>query len=46
MAAEVAGDRFAQQCEYGGRNVELKYNGPDGVMIDISQSGWVGTESD
>ncbi len=31
---------------HGGRNVELKYNGPDGVMIDISQSGWVGTESD
>ena len=26
-----------------GRNVELKYNGPDGVMIDISQGGWVGT---
>ena len=29
---------------HGGRNVELKYNGPDGVMIDISQTGWVGTE--
>ena len=28
----------------GGRNVELKYGGPDGVMIDISQGGWVGTE--
>ncbi len=28
---------------HGGRNVELKYNGPDGVMIDISQTGWVGT---
>ncbi len=28
---------------HGGRNVELKYNGPDGVMIDISQGGWVGT---
>ena len=30
---------------HGGRNVELKYNGPDGVMIDISQNGWVGTDS-
>ena len=29
-----------------GRNVELKYHGPDGVMIDISQGGWVGTDSD
>ena len=26
-----------------GRNVETKYGGPDGVMIDISQGGWVGT---
>ena len=25
---------------------ELKYGGPDGVMIDISQTGWVGTEFD
>ena len=31
---------------HGGRNVELKYSGPDGVMLDISQSGWVGTGSD
>ena len=29
----------------GGRNVELKYDGPDGVMIDISQGGWVGTDA-
>lgn len=29
---------------HGGRNVELKYDGPDGVMIDISQGGWVGTD--
>ena len=29
-----------------GHNVELKYSGPDGVMIDISQGGWVGTGSD
>ena len=30
---------------HGGRNVELKYSGPDGVMLDISQGGWVGTDS-
>ena len=30
---------------HGGRNVELKYTGPDGIMIDISQTGWVGTDS-
>ena len=29
-----------------GRNVETKYGGPDGVMIDISQGGWVGTDSE
>lgn len=28
----------------GRRNVELKYTGPDGVIIDVSQSGWVGTD--
>lgn len=29
---------------HGGRNVELKYDGPNGVMIDVSQHGWVGTD--
>ena len=24
-------------------NVEVKYGAPDGVIIDISQTGWVGT---
>jgi catechol 2,3-dioxygenase-like lactoylglutathione lyase family enzyme len=24
-------------------NVEVKYTGPDGVMIDVSETGWVGT---
>jgi len=24
-------------------NVEVKYGGPDGVMIDVSETGWVGT---
>lgn len=26
-----------------GGNVEIKYGGPDGVMVDISETGWVGT---
>ena len=30
---------------HSGRNVELKYSGPDGVMVDVSQGGWVGTDS-
>jgi catechol 2,3-dioxygenase-like lactoylglutathione lyase family enzyme len=30
----------------GGLNVERKYDGPDGVMIDISQGGWVGTDQE
>jgi catechol 2,3-dioxygenase-like lactoylglutathione lyase family enzyme len=28
------------------RNVALRYSGPDGVMIDVSRQGWVGTERD
>jgi glyoxylase I family protein len=24
-------------------NVEVKYSGPDGVMVDVSETGWVGT---
>jgi glyoxylase I family protein len=24
-------------------NVEVKYSGPDGVIVDVSESGWVGT---
>ncbi len=26
-----------------GGNVEVKYGGPDGVIIDVSETGWVGT---
>ena len=26
-------------------NVEVKYSGPDGVMLDVSETGWVGTGS-
>ena len=24
-------------------SVEVKYSGPDGIMVDVSESGWVGT---
>src|SRR5215831_4281951 len=24
-------------------NVEVKYTGPDGVMLDVSETGWLGT---
>ena len=24
-------------------NVEVKYSGPDSVMLDVSETGWVGT---
>jgi len=31
----------------GGRqahgNVEVKYSGPDGIMLDVSETGWLGT---
>jgi catechol 2,3-dioxygenase-like lactoylglutathione lyase family enzyme len=26
-----------------GGNVEVKYTGPDGVTVDVSETGWVGT---
>ena len=26
-------------------NVEVKYGGPDSVMLDVSETGWVGTPS-
>jgi glyoxylase I family protein len=30
-----AGHRYA--------NVEVKYRGPDGVTVDVSETGWIGT---
>jgi hypothetical protein len=24
-------------------NVEVKYTGPDGIMLDVSETGWVGS---
>ena len=26
-------------------NVEVKYSSPDGIMLDVSETGWVGTPS-
>ena len=26
-------------------NVEVKYTAPDGVTVDVSETGWVGTSS-
>lgn len=33
------------QTERRYANVEVKYGGPDGVMVDVSETGWVGTPS-
>src|SRR5262245_45259031 len=32
---------YSDQPRHG--NVEVKYSGPDGVMVDVSETGWVGT---
>jgi len=40
-------DDVNQALGVGGRqahgNVEVKYSGPDGVTVDVSETGWVGT---
>lgn len=33
------------QGEVPHANVEVKYGGPDGVVLDVSETGWVGTPS-
>jgi hypothetical protein len=33
-------------AQAGHRNFEVKYRGPDGVIFDISSTGWVGTSDD
>ena len=48
-----AGSRRREDVEQalgvGGRqphgNVEVKYTGPDGIMLDVSETGWLGTSS-
>jgi catechol 2,3-dioxygenase-like lactoylglutathione lyase family enzyme len=39
---EALGVGYGRQ--HGG-NVEVKYGGPDKVIVDVSESGWVGTPS-
>jgi glyoxylase I family protein len=42
-------DDVNRALQVGGRqthgNVEVKYGGPDGVMLDVSETGWVGTSA-
>ena len=40
-AALGVGGHAAGEKRYG--NVEVKYTGPDGVTVDVSETGWVGT---
>jgi catechol 2,3-dioxygenase-like lactoylglutathione lyase family enzyme len=32
-------------ADHHAANVEVKYGGPDGVMVDVSETGWVGTQT-
>ena len=34
--------RYANRDGKPYANVEVKYSGPDGVMLDVSETGWVG----
>ena len=42
-------DDVNQALRVGGRqahgNVEVKYSGPDGIMLDVSETGWLGTST-
>ena len=42
-------DDVNQALNVGGRqahgNVEVKYAGPDAIMLDVSETGWLGTPS-
>jgi len=40
-AALGVGGHAVGEKRYG--NVEVKYTGPDGVTVDVSETGWVGT---
>ena len=42
-ALGVGGHGDGGARRYG--NVEVKYTGPDGVTVDVSETGWVGTQS-
>jgi catechol 2,3-dioxygenase-like lactoylglutathione lyase family enzyme len=41
-ALGVGGHHAAGEKRYG--NVEVKYTGPDGVTVDVSETGWIGTQ--
>jgi catechol 2,3-dioxygenase-like lactoylglutathione lyase family enzyme len=42
--AQQLTDKHAPDVAMGGtRNFEMKWSGPDGVVIDISHTGWEGT---
>jgi len=40
-----AGERQPSRGAPGPRNAEVKLSGPDGVIIDISECGWVGNSA-
>ena len=42
-ALGVGGHAESGAKRYG--NVEVKYTGPDGVTVDVSETGWIGTQS-
>ena len=39
----VASLRNGRSGDHRGRNTEIRYRGPDGVQLDVSRAGWVGT---
>ena len=43
-ALGVGGHAYAGGAKRYG-NVEVKYTGPDGVTVDVSETGWVGTQT-
>jgi glyoxylase I family protein len=49
QAGSVRREDVEQALGVGGRqahgNVEVKYTGPDAVMLDVSETGWTGTST-
>ena len=43
LEAVKATPRGEKRLAGGGSDIELKYNAPDGVILDVSQKGWKGT---
>jgi catechol 2,3-dioxygenase-like lactoylglutathione lyase family enzyme len=42
---KAEGERLSSRGSQGPRNAEVKLSGPDGVIIDISEFGWVGNSA-